>query len=967
MSLTIHLEELEHQKRALKAIRNAFPHIAGGTVGAHEAYANPLLEHGGVEDYFIDCKMETGTGKTYVYTRMMYELHKMYGLFKFIIVVPSLAIREGTEKFIDSSYARQHFSRFYPNIHLNLGRIAKGDFTSRGGRKTFPSSLSQYVEATRNEKTSIQCLLLCDSGFLNNARSSLFKDDFDQTLMGASSSPVEALRLTRPIVIIDEPHRIKRESKTYTNIMEKIKPQMIVRFGATFPEVGAKKSRRIDYFQGSPQFNLGAVESFNEGLVKAVDVNFPQMPAGAPEDVYRVKAVTGNSLTLTKDGRDHTLSANESLAQVDPRFEGNVEFVGGKLLSNELELEKGMSLMPGTFMQSYQELLLRSAIDAHFAKEMENFSRDNSAPKVKTLSLFFIDSIESYRDDNGWLRRKFEQLLREKIEQLLSSSAGEYKEFLLATLNDISASHGGYFAKDQGSGKSDERIAEEVDDILRNKTKLLTFKDDAGRWNTRRFLFSKWTLREGWDNPNIFVICKLRKSGSESSKIQEAGRGLRLPVDELGNRLSREEFRLDYIVGLEEREFARRLTDEINVDAYIALDRERLTDAMVEIIAKRRLMSSDEVIKEIGNNGLIEFSREFKQEVLRDGITKAGFEWFLIDYPELSETQLRNSKVTSPTTRQQAKRTIRLRQENWNQIRDMWKDICQRRMIRFERLDEAELANLFAESLNTEGLFAEQVAVQTIQKMTRDDEGVDFVEETADIAVTAMGKLEYREFVKRLHKQTYVPINVLHESLWNKLTEISKSGTNVDDYLNGRTLEKIVRSFEGKFAEVYAFKYEYDSLDVPAEIKLLQDDGSFVDKLPYGRVGSMLDDNIGDNPKSLYELPPLAFDSELEHRVLRHQVPNDLNVTVFGKIPTRAIAVPTYTGGTTTPDFIYYIEDEESGEARLCLLLETKASNMRMSEGQVIAAQQKFFESVEGVEWKLATELEDVMEALRNL
>ena len=966
MSLTIHLEELEHQKRALRAIRGAFPHVVGGTVGAHEAYANPLLEHSGAEDYFIDCKMETGTGKTYVYTRMMYELHKMYGLFKFIIVVPSLAIREGTEKFINSSYARQHFSRFYPNIHLNLGRIAKGDFTSRSGRKTFPSSLSQYVEATRNEKTSIQCLLLCDSGFLNNPRSSLFKDDFDQTLMGASSSPVEALRLTRPVVIIDEPHRIKRESKTYINIMEKIKPQMIVRFGATFPEVGTKKSRRIDYFQGSPQFNLGAVESFNEGLVKAVDVNFPQMPAGAPEDVYRVKSVTGNSLTLTKDGRDHTLSVNESLAQVDPRFEGNVEFVGDKLLSNELKLEKGMSLMPGTFMQSYQELLLSSAIDAHFAKEIEGFNRDNGAPKVKALSLFFIDSIGSYRDDNGWLRLKFERLLREKIEQLLNSATGEYKEFLLATLSDISASHGGYFAKDQGSGKSDERIAEEVDDILRNKTKLLTFKDEAGRWNTRRFLFSKWTLREGWDNPNIFVICKLRKSGSDSSKIQEVGRGLRLPVDELGNRLSREEFRLDYIVGLEEREFARRLTDEINVDAYITLDRERLTDAMIEIIAKRRSMCEKEVVNEIGKKKLIDFSREFVEEVLRDDIAKSGFEWLLIDYPELTETQLRESKVTSPTTRQ-VKRTIKLRQENWNQIRDVWKDICQRRMIRLERLDEAELANLFVESLNVEGLFAEQVAVQTKQKMTRVGERVDFIEKTADIAVTAMGKLEYREFIKRLHKQTYVPISILHENLWNKLAEISKNGASVDDYLNGRTLEKIVRSFEGKFEESYALKYEYNSLDIPAEIRLLQDDGTFVDELPYGRIGTMLDDSIDDNSKSLYKLPPLAFDSELEHRVLRHQVPNELNITAFGKIPTRAIAVPTYTGGTTTPDFIYCVEDEKSGKIRLCLLIETKASNMRMSEEQVIAAQQKFFESVEGVEWKLATELEDVMEALRNL
>src|SRR5699024_4879435 len=117
-----------------------------------------------------------------------------------------------------------------------------------------------------------------------------------------------------------------------------------------------------------------------------------------------------------------------------------------------------------------------------------------------------------------------------------SSREREYLSFLQATLANLTENvHAGYFGEDRGSGG--EAIQAEVDDILRNKEKLLSFKDENGQWESRRFLFSKWTLREGWDNPNVFVIAKLRTSGSENSKIQEVGRGLRLPVDENGHRL----------------------------------------------------------------------------------------------------------------------------------------------------------------------------------------------------------------------------------------------------------------------------------------------------------------------------------------------------------------------------------------------------------------------------------------------
>ena len=206
-------------------------------------------------------------------------------------------------------------------------------------------------------------------------------------------------------------------------------------------------------------------------------------------------------------------------------------------------------------MTSYQEQMLRLALQRHFETEKEIFCGRNF--KIKTLALFFIDDITSYRvDDEGkkpYLLDAFEKLLKETMENVISGldeHDKEYKEYLEASIANISECHAGYFSQDNSD--SDEAIAKEVDIILNGKKQLLSFKNADGSYNTLRFLFSKWTLKEGWDNPNVFTIAKLRSSGSENSKLQEVGSGLRLPVDENGNRISNEEFTLNYIVDFTE-------------------------------------------------------------------------------------------------------------------------------------------------------------------------------------------------------------------------------------------------------------------------------------------------------------------------------------------------------------------------------------------------------------------------------
>ncbi|MGQ5176105.1 DEAD/DEAH box helicase family protein [Bacillus halotolerans] len=246
--MKILLEELPHQEDSLKAIMNSFKGLDRTSTdpNAGDVYANPLIQGRYHESSNIDVKMETGTGKTYVYTRLMYEMHQQHGIFKFVIVVPSPAIKEGTKNFIESDYAKQHFAQFYENTRIELNVINAGDFKAKSGRKNFPAHLLNFVEGSRQNSNTIQVLLI-NAGMLNS--SSMKKDDYDQTLMGGVTSPIEGIRNTRPIVIIDEPHLFPRDKANYKAI-EAINPQMIVRFGATFPEITIGKGKKKSYKKG---------------------------------------------------------------------------------------------------------------------------------------------------------------------------------------------------------------------------------------------------------------------------------------------------------------------------------------------------------------------------------------------------------------------------------------------------------------------------------------------------------------------------------------------------------------------------------------------------------------------------------------------------------------------------------------------------------------------------------------------
>src|SRR5699024_6664765 len=517
--------------------------------------------------------------------------------------------------------------------------------------------------------------------------------------------------------------------------------------------------------------------------------------------------------------------------------------------------------------------------------------------KVKTLSLFFIDSIRSYRNKEGWLKQTFERLLKVKLRKLIKEFEVkklpreiEYLDFLRMTYDSLNSEnqmvHAGYFGEDRGSGE--EAIQAEVNDILKNKEKMLSFKDENGNWITRRFLFSKWTLREGWDNPNVFVIAKLRTSGSENSKIQEVGRGLRLPVDETGHRLTQDEFpsRLSFLIGYDEKEFAQKLIGEINSDADVKLNEDKLTDEMInKIVEYRKQMNvhyNDEVLLEqLDERNLINRKNEFKNDVEIDGVKKSGFEWLLDLYPEVKSSKLKEDKVRDMNKKQPSLK-VKLNKENWNKLKFLWENLSRRYMLEFKKMNENELYFFIESLLNDDGLFVKQQPERVHQSLESDNEGKQVIKESISeySSRNEYIYMNYGKFLKQLVLKTNVPISIMHKNLLSVL----KYKYNSDErFLSELSLNNIIREFNKRFEEKYSQNYEYKKLDFSATTTIYDSEISeFKDWVDANYLGTNVENNIQTEERFLYERPPVRYDSvtpELE--LLKRNY--DKNVTEIGR------------------------------------------------------------------------------------
>ena len=950
---------LDHQQRAVDAIADVFEGVT--IVPPTISYQNPSFDYREDrirrniadiqknirEDYKhnidpdtgeylnLDIKMETGTGKTYVYTHTIFELHKKCGFNKFIIAVPSLPIKAGTNQFISDSYVRHHFSDACGyNCDINLG-VLEREKKKKKGFLAMPAPVRDFVTGSIQNSNRIYVLLV-NMQLLTNGNM-LTRSDYDYLVEGFYR-PYDALKATKPIVIIDEPHRFSRDQQAYKKIVDELSPQMIIRFGATFPEVttgrGRNKITGKDF--NNLIYELNACDSFNQNLIKGVAKEHFE-PLSQKQEKVKIVSIdpkTSANFQLKKAGENQktfTLTAGDSLSIISPDFDGiHISAIG----KNFIELNNGQTKFQGEefntdiYSSSYQEQMLKLTIQRHFETERQNFSGRKF--KIKTLALFFIDDITSYRDyDDGkmpYLREMFERLLTEKLTELITTlppEENEYKEYLEASLADIPGCHAGYFSQDNSD--SDEDIAKEVDDILHNKKGLLSIRNEDGTYNIRRFLFSKWTLKEGWDNPNVFTIAKLRSSGSENSKLQEVGRGLRLPVDENGNRISNEEFQLNYIVDFTEADFAQRLVDEINGELPETM---KLDPNEIERVAKARGTDSNTLFGELFAKKYIDFQMNINTETRNA---------FFADYSEFT-SGVKGGKVTDRNKKE--KSNIKIRKAVYSELKELWEAINRKYYLFYDAELEDEIPDVLDRILREGDTFAMTSAYSHRDEVSVNDAGRMEVQEDTGVTYTVNHPLAYNDFLKRISGQTSIPIIKIHEAIMN----LSKEKAITADLINEYTAAQIVLKFrDWKTINTQTrFRYSKSSQKV-AETALTYKDGSPREVIKQGVVGTML---VPGTPSAKYLYDAIAFDSPLE----KDNIMTDISeVVVYGKIPRSSIAIPTIVDENYSPDFMYVVKKSD-GSKELNIVVETKLvenqSTLRGIEDAKIKCAEVFFKQL---------------------
>ena len=891
----------------------------------------------------LDIKMETGTGKTYVYTRTMFELHKRCGINKFIIAVPTLPIKAGTASFLQEPEVERHFKNvchYNAEIELCLLEPSK---TKKKGRQNMPSAVGHFFYGTHHVKNKIYVLLL-NTQLLTNGKL-LTRDDYDQ-MLGDFHRPVDAIADTRPVLIIDEPHRMERGSKSYMALIENFRPQLVLRYGATFPEITVGKGKNKHSVKDYQEliYELNAADSFNKGLIKGVAKEHLELPGGKQADkkVKVLSTVKGDSANLKLTTADNgsktfTLHVGDSLSVIDNDLDGVVvEEISknGVSLSNGQEKLKGEEFFPDQFAVSYQEGMIELALMRHFETERENFCREGLP--IKTLALFFIDSIESFRGpegkNDGWLRMKFLEMLKARVKkELARQNTKEYESYLQATLDNLDASCIGYFSQDNLD--NEENIANEVKLILHGKKELLSFTDDKGKPNVQRFLFSKWTLKEGWDNPNVFTICKLRSSGSEISKLQEVGRGLRLPVDSAGNRISDSSFMLNYIVDFTEKDFATKLVAEINGDLE-AEQRAALSINAEEIgkVAEKRNVNANIFFVELITKGYVNY----------DGtVVPEKFDNMLIDYPEFKN--LNGGVDTSRINDRNSSRTnkVHVRKARFEELRELWAQLNRKYILFFDKEIDRQIEAALPDIIKDKHVFALQT-VETSRKVIQFDGNVAVANEWTHAQLTLHNRhYAYNDFLKRASRHTNIPLHMLHKAI----CEAVDNGCKItDEIFNDGSLTRLTVAVDDWKCEQLVGLVRYKQANyMMKETKLTNADGSVKDEVVQAYIGNK---SVSGNPPQNYLYDAYAHDSWLELQNMKTEIEE---VVVYGKIPSKSICIPTVASSNYSPDFMYVVKKAD-GTKELNIVIETKAydkeSKIAPDEETKISCAEEFFKEM---------------------
>lgn len=481
-------------------------------------------------------EMETGTGKTYVYLRTIFELNKNYGFKKFIIIIPSVAIREGVLKSL--KITEKHFKEIYENISYSYY-----EYDSK--------KINLVRQFARGNKVEIMVMTLDsfnkDTNIMNQERDTLY-----------GQKPIDLVSKTKPILILDEPQNM--ESEIAKQALANLDPLFTLRYSAT----------HRNYY--NLIYRLTPVDAYNKHLVKRIEV-----ASVIKEGDFNTAFIKCTEIKADAKGIKAKLEVNKKVKngfkvsqiivnggddlQIKTQSDEYVGFIIAEINAkyNFVKFSNGVTINLGEEQggdrTDLMKIQIEQTIEEHFRKY-----RILKKMGIKTLSLFFIDRVDNYLSKDGIIRKFFEESFNQLKKQF-----DDFKDI------DVKTVHSGYFSKMKNE-KSMEQDKDTFDLIMRDKERLLSFDEPI------QFIFSHSALREGWDNPNVFNICTLNQSISNIRKRQEIGRGMRLPVNQQGTRIIDEYNVLTVIANENYAEFASKLQKEYE-DEYGTGSAPKITNA----------------------------------------------------------------------------------------------------------------------------------------------------------------------------------------------------------------------------------------------------------------------------------------------------------------------------------------------------------------------------------------------------
>lgn len=914
----------------------------------------------GFINYSIE--METGTGKTYTYIKTMYELNKAYGWSKFIVMTPSIAIREGVLK--SFQITEDHFQEMY-------GKKIRY-FVYNSNNSSNLSNINNFAE-----DSNIQVMIINYQAF--NTRSKENRKIYEELDELQSRKPIDVIKSTNPILIVDEPQKMGKTEE----LLNEFNPLFILRYSATHK----------DDFKYNMIYRLDAVDAYNQKLVKKINVKGIEILHNKSESTYlylegveisksdpvariemEVKSSTGTRKVMK------TLKKGANLYELSDGLEQYKGYVISEIDARNSQYDKvsftnGEELITGQVIGDAEEeymarIQIRETIKSHFEKEKEYYKKG-----IKVLSLFFIDEVAKYKvyDENkkahnGEYAKIFEEEYNNIYNEYYNFLDDDYKKYLDSLRGK--KVHSGYFSVDKKASKGlsdneqiyiDSKIDNKKDGtssdedaydlIMKDKERLLSLDEPV------RFIFSHSALREGWDNPNIFQICTLKKSNSEISKRQEIGRGLRICVNNSGDRMDYSTLEDDFfginnltVIASESydsfaKSLQREIAENLSRKSYKVFSNKQFEGKTLNNLNGEAKPLDERAINQIyrsfmKNDYIDDYDNitdKFKEDIANDNINiPEEFTNFKEEYVNLVKSLYTDIVVPIENV---GKKNIKELKPNYNfnkqEFQDLWNKINIKTIYEVN-FNSQELIDKAIEKLNNH-LQITKMKVKITQGSQNDGMTAEQLKNESAMKTTGTITEIYDDFV---------PVTTKYDIIGS----IAK-----DTGLTRHTIVEILSKIEPKVFSLYQYNPE-EFIRKACNLINEEKATTIIDGITYNKTEDKFDNEIftinnvdgriGDNAfevkKHIYDF--LVTDSKNELKFAKDLENGE--VTVYAKLPS-GFKIPTPVGNYN-PDWAIVLDNKDF--KYIYFIAETKGSmsttELRGVEKAKIECAKKHFKAI---------------------